>query len=256
MKKSELNQNIRISESNVKLNHLKNKGIIFLMFSLPSLKSCPFTTEKCKSSCFGNRGVFAMPNNRKCYDRNLNKSKKDTFVIDMINHLEYQLTRKKTQGNIMYFRIHQTGDFYNKDYYKKWLEISEYFIGNKYIKFQAYTKSISFVDDIPRNIQLIFSQMPDTNTNDIIKAKSLNIPIYNTVEMKIDDFEKLKTLKPFNNYCNGVCEDCLSCYEANSLTLNRLRKNGEPSKYKNTNLNDFWTNERKADWTKNSKIQA
>lgn len=48
MKKSELNPNIRISESNVKLNHIKNQEVMFLMFSLPAIKSCPFSTKNAK----------------------------------------------------------------------------------------------------------------------------------------------------------------------------------------------------------------
>lgn len=252
MKKSELNQNIRISESNVKLNNLKDQGVVFLTFSLPSIKTCPYATNKCKSNCFGNRGVFAMPNNRKCYERNYEETKKDSFVTDVINHLEYQLERKKMIGNIIYLRIHQTGDFYSKAYFKKWKEISDYFIGDERIKFQAYTKSIDFVD-LEANIQLIFSQMVDTKPAFVEKAKSLDMPIYNTVEMKIEDFEDFKKINDYH-YCEGNCETCMNCYKGlNLLTINRLRKNGEPSIYKNAKINDFWTEDRKSDWAKHKK---
>lgn len=47
----------------------------------------------------------------------------------------------------------------------------------------------------------------------------------NTVEMKIDEFEKFRINNPDKNYCNGNCEECLNCYEElNPVTINRLRK--------------------------------
>lgn len=254
MKKSELNENIRISESNVKLNHVKNKGVVFLMFSLPSIKSCPFATDKCKSSCFGNRGVFALPNNRRCYERNFEETKKDTFVKDMIDHISYQISRKKMSDKVIYFRIHQTGDFHSKEYLKKWVEIAEYFKGNDKIKFQAYTKSVDFIENLNSNLQLIYSRMSDTKEEQIQKASMLGMNIYNTVEMKIDDFEEYKLNNGANHYCKGECENCLSCYEGlNLVTINRLRKNGEPSMYKNKNINEFWTTEKKSQWNKDNK---
>lgn len=158
----------------------------------------------------------------------------------MIEHIKYHLDRKKTADKIIYFRIHQTGDFYNKEYFKKWTEIAEYFKDNSKIKFQAYTKSLDYIENLNSNIRLIYSLMPDTKEPQIQKAKDLGLNIYNTVEMKIDEFEEYKLNNPNNHYCNGECQTCLSCYEGlNAVTINRLRKGGEPSKYKNKNMTEW-----------------
>jgi hypothetical protein len=235
MKKSELNPSIRFKDGNVKLKQC------FITFALLAGETCIGKTNLCYKNCFGRRGCFAMPTNRQCYNKNYLETLKDTFIKDTIDILEYQLQRKKfNEITNLFVRIHSTGDFYSKEYFNKWIKITNYFKGNNKIKFQAYTKSLSIIDSIDNiNIQLIFSQMPDTKQEDIDKAKKLGMKIYNTLEMKIDDFEEFtKTTK--DHICSGECEKCLSCYLGlHDITINRLRKNGEPSKYKNKNLDAF-----------------
>lgn len=53
IKKSELNQNIHLSEGNIKSKCTDN--IIFLTWSLPSRTTCPYATKMCKSKCFAKK---------------------------------------------------------------------------------------------------------------------------------------------------------------------------------------------------------
>lgn len=59
-------------------------------------------------------------------ERNLEETKKESFVKDMINHLEYHLSRPKAKDKRMFVRIHTIGDFYNLDDFIKWVYISEH----------------------------------------------------------------------------------------------------------------------------------
>lgn len=184
MKKAELNQNIHLSEGNIKSKCDDNTT--FLTWSLPSRKCCPYATEMCKKRCFAkkNETFKGVMDSR---ERNLEETKKDTFVKDMVKHFEYHLERPKNKDKQIIVRIHTSGDFYSIDYFDKWVRIAKHFKGSNRILFQAYTKSIRYVwewivgelneeyiteqevqdgwDEI--NIHLVYSIWHDTNPIDI-----------------------------------------------------------------------------------------
>ena len=63
LKKSELNQNIHLSEGN--LASKGNEEVMFLTWSLPSRSTCPYATEMCKKRCFAKKNekfVFVFDN--------------------------------------------------------------------------------------------------------------------------------------------------------------------------------------------------
>ena len=53
MKKSELNQNIHLSEGNIKSKCTDE--VLFLTWSLPSGETCPYATDMCKRRCFAKK---------------------------------------------------------------------------------------------------------------------------------------------------------------------------------------------------------
>ena len=68
IKKSDLNQNIHLSEGNI-----KSKGTddtMFLTWSLPSRTTCPYATETCKKRCFARKNE-SFQNVRDSRNRNL-----------------------------------------------------------------------------------------------------------------------------------------------------------------------------------------
>ena len=209
MKKSKLNQNIKISDGNIKLQ--ENDKDAFIIFNLIATKTCPYATNECKKICHER---FSQEINKKVMTARVNnfeESKKETFVKDMIDCIEYQLNRKKYNNKHIYFRIHSAGDFYSKEYFNKWIEITKYFKDNDRIDFQAYTKSLPFLEgedlkDI--NIKLVFSVMVDTPEEQTKKAKDMELQCFIPVR-NAEDKEGFK--------CSGKCLKCKACYTQNNI---------------------------------------
>lgn len=231
MKKSELNKNIHLSEGNI-----KSKGtddVMFLTWSLPSRKTCPYATEMCKNKCFAKKNE-TFSGVRLSRERNLEETKKDTFVVDMINHLEYHLLRPKAKGKRIFVRIHTSGDFYNLDYLIKWIYITEYFKENNKILFQAYTKSMpilkayineycknygyeylpkEIINDI--NIHFVWSIWDDTVKEFTDMALDLGLQTFTAMDK--NDINKAIDKGSFE--CNGDCGHCKECYTGKSLEI-------------------------------------
>ena len=225
IKKSELNQSIHLSEGN--LASKGNEEIMFLTWSLPSRITCPYATETCKKRCFAkkNETFKAVRDSR---HRNLTETYKDTFVEDMIKHFEYHLQRPKAQDKLIIVRIHTSGDFYNTEYFNKWVNISNYFKGNDKILFQAYTKSMPILIDRFEYISSM-SGMDKEEYADYLK-ETVNIhfvwSVWHDTPVEYTEFAKLLELQTFTALPkneiedvikNGsfVCKDldCASCRE-------------------------------------------
>lgn len=227
MKKSELNQSIHLSEGNIKSKNTDD--VMFLTWSLPCKITCPYSTEMCRKRCFAQKNQYfkSVLNSRM---RNLEETKKETFVKDMIDWFEYQLSRKKMEGKKIFVRIHTSGDFYSYKYFEKWYKIASHFKGNNKILFQAYTKSIEYVwkfivgdeneDDISDieieyaleelNIHLVYSIWKDTDEIDIEMAKDVIGLQTFTALPKAEIENRTEDNKAF--VCKGDCGNCKQCY--------------------------------------------
>lgn len=82
-----------------------------------------------------------------------------TFVSSMIERIKNSY--KHSSKVPMYFRIHESGDFYSEKYFEKWVEIVNDFKSEEYKKlhFVAYTKQIKRISEFLKNKNL--------NINDI-----------------------------------------------------------------------------------------
>ena len=218
IKKVELNPNIHLSEGN--LASKGNEEIMFLTWSLPSRSTCPYATEMCKKRCFAKKNE-TFKTVRDSRGRNLAETHKNTFVVDMIKHFEYQLQRPKAQNKLIICRIHTSGDFYSKDYFTKWVEISNYFKDNKNIMFQAYTKSMPILrqhieeneiglNDI--NIHFVWSIWNDTPKEYTEYAKYLGMQTFTALPK--DEIEIAIKNGAFG--CKDLdCAICRECYSNN-----------------------------------------
>lgn len=205
MKKSELNPNICISKGNDKLK--SSEKHIFYMFNLPSVKTCPYSTEICRKSCYSRSAENMFKLVRESRQRNFNESQKETFVQDMINHLSYRLNLKSNKDRTILFRIHESGDFYSKEYLDKWIDISNFF-KDKNIIFQVYTKSIIYFEGIDvnkLNIKVMYSVMPDTDEKSLELAKQLNMSIFKMLSKHSEIADDMFL-------CKGDCNRCKVCY--------------------------------------------
>jgi hypothetical protein len=214
MKKSELNQNITIAQGNTKLRDTEDTA--FLIFNITARKTCPYRTEICDRICLSRDPQEIFKDVLITRDRNFEESKKDTFVNDMINHIEYHLTRKKYINKHIIFRWHESGDLYNQEYTNKVISIGEHFIDNDKISFQLYTKSLPYLKEYninKLNTKILFSVMPDTKQSIIDEAVQIGLSLF--------------IVKPANeiNINNFICKmDCGSCKEC-------YKKDGEKNIY-------------------------
>ena len=118
-------------------------------FNLPAGDTCPYAGE-CALFCYAKKGNYRFKNVKKKYSENLELSKTDNF-INVVND------SIKALPNVTFYRIHSSGDFYNKVYLNKWLKIARM---NPTKVFYAYTKSIVLFKgvELPDNFVLIQSE--------------------------------------------------------------------------------------------------
>lgn len=213
MKKSELNANIHLSEGNIKSKNTDD--VTFLTWSLPCKITCPYSTEMCRKRCFAQKNQY-FKNVLNSRMRNYEETKKNTFVQDVINHLEYHLSRKKMEDKKVFIRIHTSGDFYNLHYFKKWIEITKHFKGNDKILFQAYTKSMPIIKEWLSggsninniNIHFVWSIWNDTLEKYTRMAKYLGLQTFKALPKD----KIVETVKKGVFECKGDCGNCKQCY--------------------------------------------
>jgi glycerophosphoryl diester phosphodiesterase len=209
-----LNENIHLSEGNIKSKNTDD--VFFLTWSLPSRITCPYKTDLCQKKCFAKKNeTFAGVRNSR--QKNLEETKKESFVKDIIEILEYQLLRKATKNKKVYVRIHTSGDFYSKDYFDKWVQIAENFKTNEKILFQAYTKSIPYIkEDLSSvNIHLVYSIWHDTKLSHIEKAKEIGLQTFTALPKN----EIVEAIGNGAFLCNGDCGNCKECYTGKSKSI-------------------------------------
>ena len=251
--KKDLNQNICLSNGNHKLSN--NDKYNFYIFNLPSLITCPYATDICKKKCYSKYPEFMFESVRMSRNNNLDESKKDTFVNDMIDHITYILNSKKNKDKQIIFRLHESGDFYSQEYVNKWIKIVSSF-EDKPIIFQAYTKSIDFFRDINTddiNIKIIFSIMPDTEKEYIDIAKQKNLCTFELISRDTKD--------EFNGFiCKGICNECMACYKGKCSQIG-VHEHGAGIKSKNkhclsnSKFNGYKDSEYWKNYNKNKKIK-
>ena len=137
---------LRNSNSKLKKTSKKNNVNIFV-FDLPSGENkngeiiCP-GADTCKLICYASKGFYIMPSVKKAYETNYYYSKQDNFI----ELIQKEIDSKKKK--ITHIRIHSSGDFYNKSYLLKWLQIAK---NNPRIIFYCYTKSINLFKNTKYN---------------------------------------------------------------------------------------------------------
>jgi len=210
-------KNFKVSQCNKKLQ--PTEKVNFLIWNLLAKVTCPHATELCKKSCYAFKSERMYKDTYKRNKYNTIASVKNTFVTDMIEFVKIELSKAKKQGKHIYYRIHESGDFYNYVYLNKWITIANYFKGEN-ITFQAYTKSLPFIDrylnenkcklsDI--NINFIFSVWNDTPSNYVKLSSKLYMKTYeaftsDVLEQKINNEGYVK--------CDCIhCGECGRCYD-------------------------------------------
>lgn len=210
--KKDCNVNLFLGDGNDKL--IGSELVEFLTWSIPPRTTCPFKTEVCDYICYAALEELRYPNVKNARIRNYEESLKASFINDMIQLLNWQLSRPKFENKIIIIRFHESGDLYNLIYLKKLAAIAEYFKGNSRILFQAYTKSLpllKLIDLNTTNIKFVYSIMSDTDPANIEEAR----------RMGLTTFEAKHISKIVNNsiVCPGECGDCIKCYTGPQMDI-------------------------------------
>ena len=201
-----------ISFGNRKL--VSNSETLFFIWNLPSVKTCPYRTPLCEKLCYAKKAERVYKAVLPSREENLEASKSDTFIADMIIIIERKLSTMKQKKLVV--RIHESGDFYNKQYTQKWLAIAFHFaMTDSRVTFICYTKSFPYFDGmlLPENFSLRASIWSDTEKKqvEIILRNSWNI--YTAVESftENDSFEQCR------------CADCATCGKCWNNTIPDIR---------------------------------
>lgn len=190
---------LKVSRQNKKL--VPNEKTAFIIWNLPAIKTCPYACPNCKKACYARKAETAYPDCLPARERNFKDSLKADFVDRMTKTI---LTiAKGTRKQEIIVRIHESGDFYNKEYANKWLAIMDNCKIDKRIKFIAYTKSFPYFDGVklPKNFSLRASVWNDTKPEMLEIIRRNNWNIYTAVE-------KFETGDKFTR-CR--CADCATC---------------------------------------------
>lgn len=205
---------LTLSEGNKKLKPAPGK-FNFLIFNIPAVLTCPYATPSCIKLCYALKAERIYPNVKQARARNYTASLQDNFTEIMLDLIALYMSKPKYKNIPCYFRIHEAGDFYSKEYFEKWLNIintCKALYPNLYFNF--YTKSVPFIDinnyndfkalypNCSANISL-WSDSPRTTVDFI---KSSNYPVYTAATAE----ELTELLKDKNNkLCR--CSDCGAC---------------------------------------------
>lgn len=129
---------------------LKKAEFYTVNFGIPALKTCPMK-DVCGKFCYANKGAYTWPVVKKAYEHRFEQTKRPNFP-------ELALKALKSKKKLQKVRIHDSGDFYNKEYLYKWFKIAE---SMPEIEFYAYTKQVKLLKDNwknkPANLTIIFS---------------------------------------------------------------------------------------------------
>lgn len=147
----------------------KINGINLFNFGIPAFqsetgfKTCP-NAKNCVSGCYARSGTYRFKNTINAYDTRLKLTQLPLeFVPLMIADISLKVLQSNYKGLKTVIRIHDSGDFYSKNYAMSWFEIMAHFKTDQNVSFYAYTKMVSLFETfkneylIPSNFRAIYS---------------------------------------------------------------------------------------------------
>lgn len=206
-----------ISLGNAKLQ-ANQYGEGFGIWSIVGKITCNGKTELCGKNCYNTCRSYESTLKTKI--RNAIFAQLDAFVPTMIKAIK-GLTYEKT-----YFRIHEDGDFFDMEYFNKWMQIADGLAGENVV-LMAYTKEPQLLEKINKinaeksNVVLRFSIMEDTTADIKNYVIANNVPCYICLGEKKKDANAKKIFNTlvFPARCMDSCKHCKKCYiKHNSVT--------------------------------------
>ena len=168
-----LTQNSKMKKSG--LGNIYNFGIPAFKSST-GLMTCPMA-KACAVGCYARSGAYLFSNVAKAYEYRLAQ----TLKADFKDQIQTEINKLVKKHKTVMIRIHDSGDFYNVEYVKKWFEIMQ---SNPSVSFYAYTKMITLFEslkpELPSNFKLIYSYGGKEDAK--IKATDRHSKVFETIE--------------------------------------------------------------------------
>jgi hypothetical protein len=132
--------------SKLKKTSLANNCKVY-NFGIPAQVTCLWAKD-CIKYCYAKKGAYAWSNVKPAFQKRYELSKTNDFISMMIS----EIIKKKAS----HVRIHDSGDFYSREYLHKWFKIMESLPD---VQFYAYSKSLPLFsrERLPENFTLIKS---------------------------------------------------------------------------------------------------
>lgn len=127
----------------------KMNGLKVMNFGITAGVSCP-QAGACAKFCYAKKGAYRFGNVKPVFAERLEITKRIDFP-----ELMWQEIVEKSCDVV---RIHDSGDFYNREYLSQWLKVIE---SLPHVQFYAYTKSHDLIDEVivlPENFIVIKSE--------------------------------------------------------------------------------------------------
>lgn len=185
-------------------NSVSKLGIYVWCFNLPRSTCLDYRTRLCNISCYAKRGNFSYPYVQKAMQHNLKQSKEPLFWKRVCLQIENIIL----DTGVKRIRLHSSGEFYDKQYYKKWVKVTKSFPD---IKFLAYTRNTDIdFSTAPNNFVIYFSVDESTRkTNKSCKLKSYLDTTSTGVSKHLARHPTIE-----NGYiCNSHCHECTYCWK-------------------------------------------
>ncbi len=142
---------MKLLTQNSKLKKTSKKtGYNIFNFGITAIKTCPSALQ-CISDCYAQQGAYRWTPVKNAYAKRYEVTKSNAFIEEMHKAID----SKRTLSHV---RIHDSGDFYSREYLNKWIDIM---YNNPHITFYAYTKEVelfkAYEAILPDNFIYIFS---------------------------------------------------------------------------------------------------
>ena len=128
---------------------------------------------------------------------------------------------KKVKNKIKIVRIHSSGDFYSKEYFKAWLDIVA---SCKDVKFFTYSKSFENVGVVPDNLNIIDSIINYNNKNYLNYGTPEYIKkLKNKIGGFICPYEKIVKKQKARGIAKNKrfsCASCKYCFDKKKVLFN------------------------------------
>lgn len=193
---------------------LANNALV-VAFTLPRAMACPEAGE-CREYCYGKSGPYQFPKPYQHAIENFKASKSLDFVERMALELTYFDTKSQLDGQSLWVRLHDLGDFYSTEYANKWKHLFSMF---PRVNFYAYSTSLKILTEVgmmegTKNFTLIPSYA--TASKELLPATFAYVwpegmePLPNSIVGNHDDIRNVRTYQKGCNVClvaHGSCKN-------------------------------------------------